>query len=268
MDISKVKLIATDMDGTLLDSQKRLPGDFYPLFQQLRLRGILFAAASGRQFFNLQNEFLPVKDDLIFIAENGSYVFYKGRDVLVQALDKNTTHQLISIARTIPQAYIILCGKKQAYIENTDPVFMEHVNMYYDRQAVVDDLTKVEDDQFLKIAICDFAGSEKNSYTYFKHLENEIEVKVSGNLWLDLSHKLANKGRAIKALQQSLNISFEETMVFGDYLNDLEMMSEGYFSYAMENAHPDIKTASRFITASNDEAGVMKVLETMLREIG
>jgi len=54
-------------------------------------------------------------------------------------------------------------------------------------------------------------------------------------------------------------------MVFGDYLNDLEMMHEGYFSYAMENAHDDIKKASRFITTSNDEAGVMKVLELMLK---
>ncbi|MFT3703863.1 MAG: HAD family hydrolase [Agriterribacter sp.] len=267
MDISQVKLIATDMDGTLLDSQKKLPAGFYQMFQQLKAHGILFAAASGRQFFNLQSEFSSIKDEMIFIAENGSYVVYKGNDILVQELDKNVVRELIAIARKIPDAYIILCGKKQAYIENTAPAFMSHVNMYYDRKAVVEDLTTVDDDQFLKIAICDLAGSEQNSYTYFKHLENELQVKVSGSIWLDLSHKLANKGRAIQALQQSLHISFNETMVFGDYLNDLEMMSEGYFSYAMENAHPEIKEASRFITASNDENGVMKVLEMMLKEM-
>lgn len=253
------------MDGTLLNSKKELSPGFYPLFHQLRELGILFAAASGRQFFNLQNEFSAIQNDMIFIAENGSYVFYKGRDILVQALDRNTTHQLINIARKIPDAYIILCGKKQAYIENTDPVFMEHVNMYYDRKRSVEDLLQVEDDQFLKIAICDLAGSEQNSYTYFRHLENELQVKVSGSIWLDLSHKLANKGRAIKVLQQEFNISFDETMIFGDYLNDLEMMKEGYFSYAMENAHPEIKEVSRFIAQSNDEDGVMKVLETILK---
>lgn len=267
MEITKVKLIATDMDGTLLDSKKKLPKDFHNVFQQLQSRGILFAAASGRQFYNLQNEFLSIKDEMVFIAENGSYVVYKGKDILVQELDKEVVRDLIMMARKIPNAYTILCGKKQAYIEDTTPAFTEHVNMYYDRQAVVDDLTKVEDDQFLKIAICDLAGSEQNSYTYFKHLENELQVKVSGSIWLDLSHKLANKGRAIKALQQALNISFDETMVFGDYLNDLEMMTEGYFSYAMENAHEDIKTASRFITSANDDSGVMKVLEKMLREM-
>jgi len=69
----------------------------------------------------------------------------------------------------------------------------------------------------------------------------------------------------MKIIQQTFNIGFEQTMVFGDYLNDLEMMHEGYFSYAMENAHDDIKNASRFVTASNDEDGVMKVLEMIFK---
>lgn len=264
MNLPGVKLIATDMDGTLLNSKKELNKGFYNVFERLRSKGVLFAAASGRQFFNLQNEFSPIKDDMIFIAENGSYVVYRNRDLLVQAIDEHTVHELIRTARKIPEAYTILCGKQQAYIENTDARFMEHVNMYYDRKLVVKDLLEVNDDQFLKIAICDFAGSEQNSYTWFKPLENELQVKVSGSIWLDLSHRLANKGRAIKVLQQEFNIGFDETMVFGDYLNDLEMMKEGYYSYAMENAHPDIKEAARFITVSNDEDGVMKVLESLL----
>lgn len=264
MNLPGVKLIATDMDGTLLNSKKELNKGFYDVFERLRAKGVLFAAASGRQFFNLQNEFSSIKDDMIFIAENGSYVVYRNRDLLVQEIDENTVHDLIRIARKIPEAYTILCGKQQAYIENTDARFMEHVNMYYDRKLVVKDLLEVKDDQFLKIAICDFAGSERNSYTWFKPLENELQVKVSGSIWLDLSHRLANKGRAIKVLQQEFNIGFDETMVFGDYLNDLEMMKEGYYSYAMENAHPDIKEAARFITVSNDDDGVMKVLESLL----
>ncbi|MGN6439838.1 MAG: Cof-type HAD-IIB family hydrolase [Agriterribacter sp.] len=264
MSLAKIKLIATDIDGTLLNSKKELNPEFYNIFHQLRKKQVLFAAASGRQLFNLQNEFAPIKDDIIYIAENGSYVMYNNRDLLVQAIDKATVHELITIARKIPDAYTILCGKQQAYIENTDPRFMEHVEMYYDRRLVVDDLLQVEHDAFLKIAICDFRGSEQNSYTWFKQLENELQVKVSGSLWLDLSHKLANKGRAIKMIQQQFNIGFNETMVFGDYLNDLEMMKEGYYSYAMENAHPDIKEAARFMAASNDDDGVIKVLEEVL----
>ncbi|HOA39381.1 MAG TPA: HAD hydrolase family protein, partial [Flavihumibacter sp.] len=60
IDIANVKLIATDMDGTLLNGEKELPPDFYQVFQQIHAQGILFAAASGRQFFNLQQEFEPI----------------------------------------------------------------------------------------------------------------------------------------------------------------------------------------------------------------
>jgi HAD superfamily hydrolase (TIGR01484 family) len=66
-------------------------------------------------------------------------------------------------------------------------------------------------------------------------------VKVSGSIWLDISHKLANKGRAMELLQKKYSITTEQTMAFGDYLNDLEMMQQAHYSFAMENAHPDIK---------------------------
>lgn len=264
MNFAGVKLIATDMDGTLLNSKKQLSRSFYNIFDKLKAKGILFAAASGRQLYNLQSEFLPIKDDMIFVGENGSFVTYKNKELLVQPLDKAIVPELIRIARTIPDAYTILCGKKQAYIEDANEGFLKNVEMYYDRRMMVDDLLKVTDDDILKIAICDFGGSEKNSYPFYKQFENDLQVKVSGTVWLDISDKLANKGRAIKALQKEFNIGFDETMVFGDYMNDLEMMQEGYFSYAVENAHPEIKAAARFITASNDEDGVIKVLEKML----
>jgi Cof subfamily protein (haloacid dehalogenase superfamily) len=266
MYFKDIKLVATDMGGTLLNAAKELPVNFLPVFRQLSARGILFAAASGRQFYNIRNQFKAIQDELVFIAENGSYVVYRGQELLVQALDRQTVDRLIAIARDIPDAFIILCGKNQAYIENDTPEFVKNVNMYYDRWEKVGDLLQVDDDIFLKIAVCDLAGSENNSYLHFKHLENELEVKVSGSIWLDLSHKLANKGRAINVIQKHFGIDFNETMVFGDYLNDLEMMKEGYFSYAVENAHANIKAAARFITSSNEENGVMQVLESLLAE--
>lgn len=267
MNLSGVKLIATDMDGTFLNSQKQFSDSFYTIFDRLKAKGILFAAASGRQLYNLQNQFLPIKNDMIFVGENGSFVMYKNKELLVQELDRKLVPELIAIARTIPDAYPILCGKKRGYVEDVNDELIKNLEMYYNERAIVDDLTKVDDDEILKIAICDFAGSERNSYTYYKAWENDLQVKVSGNIWLDISDKLANKGRAIKVLQEELNIGFNETMVFGDFMNDLEMMQEGYFSYAVENAHPEIKKAARFMTSSNDEDGVIKVLEQLLKDI-
>ena len=63
-----IRLIAADLDGTLLDSRKRLSPGLFPLIRALRARGVRFAAASGRQYDNLLALFEPVADDLLFIA--------------------------------------------------------------------------------------------------------------------------------------------------------------------------------------------------------
>jgi len=90
-------------------------------------------------------------------------------------------------------------------------------------------------------------------------------VKISGENWVDIAHYNANKGNALKFIQKELGISKEETMVFGDYNNDLEMLEEAYFSYSMENAHINVKNTARFTTKSNDEGGVEMVLKELLK---
>jgi Cof subfamily protein (haloacid dehalogenase superfamily) len=267
INYSQIKLIVTDIDGTLLNSSYELSKDFFQLFGRLRAGGIRFAAASGRQYYNLLNRFESVQGEMSFIAENGSYVVDQGEDMLVQELPSGITEELLQQARRIPDTYIVLCGKNKAYIESTHPPFVEKVKLYYDRFEVVEDFLAIENDRFLKIAICDFAGSEQNSYRYFRDKSDLLQVKVSGSIWLDLSHKLANKGRAIRMLQEKYNITREETMAFGDYLNDLEMMQEAYFSFAVENAHPAIKEVSRFRTHSNDDEGVARILRQLLKSV-
>jgi Cof subfamily protein (haloacid dehalogenase superfamily) len=264
MDISQIKLVATDMDGTLLDPQHNLPSDFYQVYQALKDKGILFAAASGRQYYNLRNLFEPIKDELIFLAENGSYVVFQGEELLVQALDPTETKRLIQKAREVEGAYLVLCGKKSAYVDNTAPEFMEQVALYYDEVNVVDDLLQVEDDQFLKIAICELGGVEESSNLHFQEEREHLQITVSGKIWLDLCDQQANKGRGMEVIQQKFNITPEQTMVFGDYLNDLKMIQKAHYSYAMENAHPDIKEAARFTTKSNQENGVLEVLQKLI----
>ncbi len=74
----------------------------------------------------------------------------------------------------------------------------------------------------------------------------------------------APNGAAIKHLQNTLGFTYEQTMSFGDYLNDYEMLKESYHSYAMENAHPKLKEIARFGAPSNVDAGVFQVLEKLL----
>ena len=259
-----IKLIATDMDGTLLNSKGEISEEFFKIFPKIIEKDIIFAAASGRQYYNLLKKFDKVKDKMMFIAENGTYVLYKGQELFVNSLDRTIAMELIDIGRKIDNAYVVYCGKNSAYIESDDERIVRETKKYYERYEIVEDLTKVED-EVLKITICDFSGSEFNSNNYYNDYKDKLQVTVSGEIWLDITKKGANKGIALDKIKKDLGISYEETMVFGDYLNDLEMMEEGYYSYAMENGHDDLKKASRFVAKANDENGVVEAIKDILK---
>ncbi|MCE6990366.1 HAD family hydrolase [Dyadobacter sp. CY323] len=260
MTFSDIRLVATDMDGTLLNSEHEVHESFYPVFRKLKDQGIVFVAASGRQYFNLLKTLDKVKDEVVFAAENGSYVVFQDQEIHIQAIDTEIVRDLIRVSADIPDTYPIICGKKKAYVEDDAPEFIDHLKLYFEKYEIVDDLLKVEDDQFLKFTLCDLAGSENNSYPHYKRFEETLKVKVSGPIWLDISHKKANKGTAMEVIQKKFNVTFDQTMAFGDYLNDLEMLEKAHYSYAMANAHPDVKKIARFIAKSNDENGVVEIL--------
>ena len=128
----------------------------------------------------------------------------------------------------------------------------------------MDDLHAYEG-EVMKIAVYHHQGSEEHIYPHVKHLEGDLKVKVSGEFWVDVSHPDANKGHALELIQRELGIGAHETLVFGDYNNDLEMLALSDFSYAMANAHPNVLKAANYTTLSNDQYGVEIVLEELIR---
>ena len=99
-----IRLIATDMDGTLVDDAKQIHDDLWPLIDELHARGITFCPASGRQYYNLVQEFEGVADELVFIAENGTYVVARGREVSSDCLALGVARQVVSRVRGIAEA--------------------------------------------------------------------------------------------------------------------------------------------------------------------
>ena len=81
---------------------------------------------------------------------------------------------------------------------------------------------------------------------------------------MDISRKEANKGAALELIQRKLGVSSEETMVFGDQMNDAPMMRQARFSYAVANAVPEIRSMAALEAPSNEENGVMQILEKMV----
>jgi hydroxymethylpyrimidine pyrophosphatase-like HAD family hydrolase len=157
----------------------------------------------------------------------------------------------------------VLCGKNSAYIEWDFPAFRAEVDKYYHRLQVVDDLTLVEDD-FLKVAVYSFESSEQVSYPFFAGFEQTHQVVVSGAHWLDVMAPQANKGRGLKHIQDALQITPQQTMVFGDFLNDMEMMEHSDYSFAMANAHPRLLERARFLAPGNTQNGVVRTIRSVL----
>lgn len=255
------------MDGTLLNSDHEVSDEFFSIFKNLTQKGLLFAVASGRQYYSLAERLHPVKDEITFIAENGAIVMEKGEQVFIQPMEKDIVHRVVKEVREIGGKYLVLCGKEQAYIENTDPQFMKPFLQHYEKYKVVDDLLKVKNDVFLKLTICDLSGAEENSLPRVKHFEDELQVKLSGKIWIDFNDKEAHKGNALKALQELHGIKIEETMAFGDYMNDIELFERAAYTYAVENAHFQVKQAAKFLTRSNNERGVEYILREVLSDI-
>lgn len=251
------------MDGSLLTDAKQLPPDFFELVSELQKRGIIFAVASGRQYYTLEAEFFDVRNSIYFIAENGSYVSHQGEILYLDPIPHNDILELIDQGRKVKNAFPILCGKNGAYAENKNAAFLTEVRKYFHRFEIVDDLKLVKDD-IIKFTLCDFGDAERNSLTYFDEFANRFKVTIGGKLFLDVTNLSANKGIALKQLQHKLGISADETLAFGDYLNDLEMMQSATYSYAMKNAHPTIIKSANYITEfDNNEFGVSRTIHSL-----
>lgn len=259
-----LKLIACDMDGTLVLPDGRLPEELWPLLERLGERGITFVPASGRQYATLAAMFEGRPGRISFIAENGNLVVHQGQVISSDSLEPGTVHEVIDLVRGADRDLgLVVCGRETAWIERTDAGFEGEVRRYYAELRKVSDLHEVED-TVLKLAIYDADDSATVADTMLEPLSATHQVVVSGSNWVDIMTPWADKGRALRRLQAELGLGAQQTAAFGDYHNDLELLAAAQWSFAMANAHPDVIAAARYIAPANSELGVIRVLEHLL----
>ncbi len=251
------------MDGTLLNSNHQVSNRFFELFEALQEKQIQFVAASGRQYHSMVDKLKTIKDDVIFIAENGAFTKQKEHVLLTTPIDNTNVNKVLSALSNVRDAHPVLCCNNKAYANGNSQNFLDLLAEYYIEYEAVEDQTKIND-EVLKVAIYHFENSEKHIYPAVKHFEGPLKVKISGTNWVDVSHKDAHKGYALDRLMQTYGLSADEVMVFGDYNNDLEMLQLSNYSFAMANSHPDVKKVAKFETSSNNDFGVEQILEQLI----
>lgn len=260
-----IKLIASDIDGTLLpEGTAEINPEIFDVIRKLKEKGILFAAASGRHYSSISGLFEPVKNDIIFVTENGSYVCCRGYTMLDQVVDWDMACEWVKQVREIPNASFTLDTKNGFFTESQDQEFIDLVRNGY--RAIITQVDNCLEKELRvnKMALYRKVGIEEAAAIMVPRWSDRLHCTIAGDIWVDFMNLETNKGNAIRSIQKTMHISPDETMVFGDNHNDLEMIASATESYAVGNAAEAVKKAAKYITDTNVNDGVLKVLRTLL----
>lgn len=259
-----IKLIVSDIDGTLLeDGQHALNPELFDVILKLREKGMQFAAASGRQWGSIETVFEPVKEKVFYLSDNGAYVGCHGRQLFVNTIERETVMDMVRDIRAAGLD-VMISGPDVVYLDTPNEEFYRWmVDGYKFRVKRVNDILKV-DDAFIKVSAYKKTDVEGATKALREKYRDKMKITISGDMWMDCMAPGVNKGVAVKLLQESLGILPEETIAFGDQMNDIEMLEAVYYSFAIGNARPEVKKVARFEADTNVNDGVLKVLKLLL----
>lgn len=267
-----IKLIALDMDGTLLGADHAtIPQRNVDALRSAAARGVHIAIASGRSW-SLVREHADALGCVDFaITANGAYVLNarSGWEVASFPMDRAQCVEIIHILRRWDLAFELYVGPEN-YMDRDQleeagklffsPGFME---MFRRNTSPVPDVAQVA------------AQRAPGKFDIF-YVPQDIRAQVADQIAatgplaftgalgtnMELNAPGVHKGRALAALCETLGLSPGQVMAFGDADNDLEMLAYAHWSFAMENATPEAKAAARYVTGPNHAGGVGMAVET------
>ena len=256
-----IRLIASDLDGTLLNDKKQLPPDFFEVLDALEEKGVRFTVSSGRTYNAVQHLFPESRHrNIDFICDNGACVIHDGRVISIRELERPLFEEVLSECEKIDGIKVLVCAASATYHLTDGPKFNAEIEKFYKNHVPVENLRDVNE-MIYKLAICDFQGSmTRVKPALDARFGKRLNVQVSGPLWLDVMAGGVSKGAALSELQKQLGIAKSETMAFGDYFNDVTMLAQAEYSFCMENGLEDVKKLCAHIAPTNNDCGVTKMI--------
>ena len=143
MGLEGIKLIACDLDGTLLHpGERELRSEAFELIDELHRRGIVFMPASGRQYASLRYLFAPVADELTYVCENGTLVMSEGRAVVKRSMERSLAMAIANAVVAYPHTDVTLSCEGHIYAMSGNDAFVDHLRyVVHCDVAVVDPRT-------------------------------------------------------------------------------------------------------------------------------
>lgn len=258
-----IKLIAIDMDGTLLNNNKEIDLRYYDFIESLQEQGILFCLASGRAMHNIINTYKKENENLILISDNGACIKNK-QEYLTFSIAKNRWMKVADFCDKHKIAYS-LNGIEKSFVSTECDKNYHKVLTSYNVNFEIVNKSQI-DEEIVKITIYDEKGSEF-LYSKLAIFNDELDVVISGNVWLDIVNRGVSKGSAVQKIMELYGIKKEEVVVFGDYHNDLSMFEKVKYSYAIKNAHEIVKQKAYAVCRyDNNNCGVLHQIEEILKK--
>lgn len=248
--MAKPKLIACDIDGTLLKAgQSELSRELVALVRDMLDDGIAFTTASGRQYVGLKTLFAAFGDEIAYVAENGSIAYVGERLVHRSALDPSLGKEIAQAIMSRPECELYVAGAETCYVMPKAPSYIEHLeNVLQFDVTVVEHLDEI-DEPFLKVSAYHAAFNPDRAF-WVRTFGNRCNVVLSSPDWVDLSPAGVSKAAGVKAVCEHLGIDPAECIAFGDADNDVEMFDLVGHPIAMEWASASAKAHAVETTSS------------------
>jgi len=230
-----IRLIATDLDGTLLEPDESMPQGIYEAIEELFDMGICFAACSGRQYGNLMRLFGPVADKMAFVCENGAMSVVDGAVAGTIPIDKEISCEVIRDIEAHGMN-VLISGRHTVYMKDLNRKYTDDI-VYRLRNTctILSDWNQITE-PMLKISGQIDEGLLEIAPVFLKKWGGRLTATVSGADWFDFT--AANKGMGMRGLMKHMGVQKEEVAAFGDNFNDETMLDCVGHPFIMAHANP------------------------------
>lgn len=259
-----IKLVASDMDGTLLDENGNVPSETYDLILSLRKKGVFFAASSGRRYDKLCEFFAPVRDCMDFVAANGAQVYAEGELVDREVYSHLAIRRLDSIVEMFPNMHLALFDESRSFLLDDEDKFVREIDKDLPHAERIWELPAPDVCIIKASIVCDDGNVMDNAYVLQRELGDCFTFAPSGKVWIDVMQRGVSKATGVNQLAAHYGIDPAEIMVFGDSMNDFEIVRYAGTSCAMANARPALKAVATRVIGYNRDHAVQQELRALL----
>jgi Cof subfamily protein (haloacid dehalogenase superfamily) len=268
--MTRIALVVSDVDGTLLTKDKILTDAAKAAARRLDEAGIGFTIVSSRPTIGMAFLIEPLAIKLPIGAFNGSSIVDpRMKPVEQHLIPASAVERTIEILNQFG-VDIWLFTNDQWLTRNGDGEYVAH-----ERRTIRHDETVVADFTPHLAQACKIVGSSSDPDLLVR-CESAVREAVgtqalavrSQTYYLDITPPGVDKGTFVEAMARRLGISTDAVATIGDMQNDVAMFRKSGLSFAMGNATDDVKSHATHVTASNEEEGFAKAMETILRENG